>query len=92
MNYVDAPSVLLSFLQELADIKSLAMYYTSLQVLSLFYDVSKVKLNSLCKLKTFITKENGISSTLSELLINAKLAQQSVKSHQQVVKLRQEFK
>ncbi|XP_058782510.1 F-box/LRR-repeat protein 13-like [Vicia villosa] len=92
VNYGEAPSALLNLFQELADIKSLVLYSTSLHVLSLFPDVCKVKLNSLRKLKTLIIKEKGISSTLSGLLINAKLAQKPDRSQEEVAKLTEELK
>ncbi|XP_058768095.1 putative FBD-associated F-box protein At5g22720 [Vicia villosa] len=93
VNYAEAPSALLNLFQELADIKSLALYSTSLHVLSLFPDVCKVKLNSLRKLKTLIIKEKGLSFTLSELLINAKLAQNpAARSQEEVAKLTEELK
>ncbi|XP_058736292.1 F-box protein At4g22280-like [Vicia villosa] len=66
MNYVKAPSLLLSLLHELADIQSLALYSNTLQVLSLLPDVSKIKLNSLYKLESLRIKVKEISKTLFE--------------------------
>ncbi|XP_058736355.1 putative F-box/LRR-repeat protein At4g15060 isoform X1 [Vicia villosa] len=67
MNYVKAPSLLLSLLHELAaDIQSLKLCSNTLQVLSLLPDVSKIKLNSLYKLESLRIRVKEISNTLFE--------------------------
>ncbi|XP_058736321.1 FBD-associated F-box protein At4g13985-like isoform X2 [Vicia villosa] len=66
MNYVKAPSLLLSLLHQLADIQWLTLSSNTLQVLSLLPDVSNIKLNSLYKLESLRIKVKEISKTLFE--------------------------
>ncbi|AES69174.2 cytochrome C biogenesis protein ccsA, putative [Medicago truncatula] len=91
-NYVTAPSILLSWLQELADTKTLTVSSNTLQVLSLVPGLLKVKLHSLRNLKSLRVKMSRLSCGLSKSLIDAKLAQLPAGSQEEAAKLREAFK
>ncbi|KAK2395522.1 hypothetical protein QL285_057253 [Trifolium repens] len=86
------PSVLLSWLIELTHIRSLIVSSTILQVLSFVPDLLKLKLPSLCNLKSLKVKMRHVSHGLSKALIDAKLAQLPTRSHEEVAKLQEAFK
>ncbi|XP_004504897.1 F-box/LRR-repeat protein At1g55660-like isoform X3 [Cicer arietinum] len=71
-NYTEPPLVLLSWLLELANIKSLTVSASTLQVLSLIPDLLKDKLTSLCNLKSLKVQLKPLSYGLSMTLRTAK--------------------
>ncbi|PNY01114.1 F-box/LRR-repeat protein [Trifolium pratense] len=86
------PSVLLSWLIELTNIRSLIVSSTILQVLSLVPDLLKLKFPSLCNLKSLKVEMKPLSYYSSKALIDAKLAQLPTISREEVSKIIEEFK
>ncbi|XP_024634424.1 F-box/FBD/LRR-repeat protein At1g16930 [Medicago truncatula] len=81
---MDSPAIL-SWLMELTDIESLAISSTTLQVLSLVPDLLKVKLPSLCNLKSLRVKMKRISYSLFK-------EQLPTRSKEEFAKLKESFK
>ncbi|CAJ2635826.1 unnamed protein product, partial [Trifolium pratense] len=91
-NYAEAPSILLSWLLELSDVKWLEVDSITLQVLSLVPDLLKVKLNSCRNLKSLRVKMKNLTDRSSDSLMDAKLAQLPTMSQKEVAKLQEECK
>ncbi|KAL5054436.1 hypothetical protein RYX36_035118 [Vicia faba] len=67
-NYSEPPAVLLSWLQELANVKSLTVSASTLQVLSFIPNLLKLKISSLHSLKSLKVKLKPLSYGLSMAL------------------------
>ncbi|XP_058725661.1 F-box/FBD/LRR-repeat protein At1g16930-like [Vicia villosa] len=91
-NRPKAPSILLSWLLKLANIKILTVSSNTLQVLSLVPDLLKVKLHSLCNLKRLNIKKKRLEYGLYKALVRSKLAQVPATSQKEVAKLREAYK
>ncbi|CAL5213525.1 unnamed protein product [Lathyrus oleraceus] len=72
-NYSEPPAILLSWLQEFANIKSLTVSASTLQVLSLIPNLLKLKISSLHSLKSVKVKLKPLSYGLSMALKIVKL-------------------
>ncbi|XP_058725663.1 F-box/FBD/LRR-repeat protein At1g16930-like [Vicia villosa] len=90
-NHPEAPSILLSWLLKLANIKILTVSSNTLQVLSLVPDLLKVKLHSLCNLKRLNIKKKRLEYGLYKALVRSKLAQVPATSQKEVAKLREAY-
>ncbi|XP_004501663.1 putative F-box/FBD/LRR-repeat protein At1g78760 [Cicer arietinum] len=86
----EPPLFLISWLQEFANIKSLTVTATTLQVLSLFPDLLKIKLPSLNNLKSLKVKMEEISYGFRLTLRDAKL--RKAKSQKEAAWIRKAFK
>ncbi|RHN62632.1 putative leucine-rich repeat domain, L domain-containing protein [Medicago truncatula] len=89
----DSAMVLLSLLQDLANVESLAVTSTTLQILSLVPDLLEVKFHSLCNLKSLevelIPLQDGY---LSQSIKNVMYKKAAAKSHEELLKLCKAFK
>ncbi|GAU10011.1 hypothetical protein TSUD_120110 [Trifolium subterraneum] len=83
------PLNLLSWLRELTEIKSLTVTSTTLEVLSLYPNLLKVKLHCFRNLKSLRVKMKGISSGSYKTLIDGRFVQLSVKYRDEVDKFRE---
>ncbi|AES90503.2 putative F-box domain, leucine-rich repeat domain, L domain-containing protein [Medicago truncatula] len=85
--------ILLSWLLDFANVESFRVTSTTLQILSIVPDLSKVKLHSLCNLKSLVIEmipfHDGSSS---RSIVDALLKKDAAMSSKEVAKLRKTFK
>ncbi|GAU29477.1 hypothetical protein TSUD_65120 [Trifolium subterraneum] len=85
--------VLFSWLHDFANVESLTITSTTLQILSLVPDLLEIKLSSLCNLKSLEVELIPLhDGSLSISIENAMLNKAAAKSRKAVVKLRKAFK
>ncbi|KAK2437060.1 hypothetical protein QL285_021997 [Trifolium repens] len=85
--------LLFSWLQDFANVESLTVTSTTLQILSLVPDLLEVKLASLCNLKSLEVELIPLhDGSLSQSIKDAMLKKAAAKSRKEVVKLRKAFK
>ncbi|CAJ2678323.1 unnamed protein product [Trifolium pratense] len=89
-----APMILLSWLLDLANVKSLTVTSTALWMLSLVPDLLEVKLPSLCILKSMEIKLEPlcVQGALLYMVKDAMLKKAAANSRKEVARLRREFK
>ncbi|XP_004501665.1 F-box protein At4g22280-like [Cicer arietinum] len=88
--YIEPPVFLLSWLRQLSNIKSLIVSATTLQIIALYPDLSKLKLPSLGMLKSLKVKTKPLEYGFCMKLLDVKL--EKVKSQKEATKLRKAFK
>ncbi|KAK2437050.1 F-box/LRR-repeat protein [Trifolium repens] len=90
----EAPMILLSWLLDLANVKSLTVTSTTLWILSLAPDLLEVKLPSLCILKSMEIKLEPMcyQHALLYMVKGVMLKKAAAKSRKEVAKLQREFK
>ncbi|CAJ2678340.1 unnamed protein product [Trifolium pratense] len=85
--------VLLSWLQDLANVESLTVTSITLQILSLVPDLFKVKLSSLCNLKSLEVELISFDyGALARIMERVMLQKAAAKSRKEAAKLRKAFK
>ncbi|XP_058727506.1 F-box/LRR-repeat protein At4g14096-like [Vicia villosa] len=90
-HHAEAPSILLSWLLELANIKILTVSSNTLRALSLVPDLLKVKLHTLYDLKKLKVKMKKLDCGLSKALSKNSIAHLPAKSDEEIIKLIVEF-
>ncbi|XP_057456772.1 uncharacterized protein LOC130747760 [Lotus japonicus] len=92
LNYPTCPLILLSWLVELTNIKSLTVSARTLQVLFLIPHLLELKLTSLSSLKSLKVKQVPLSPSFISILRTAKLRRATTKTRKAIAKLKRAIK